>query len=343
MDSEPASVGVLMLDIKGKSLSNREKNLLRRESVGGLILFTRNYESPAQLRDLVAEVRSLKPGLLIAVDQEGGRVQRFTDGFVRLPSLGRIGEFYEVEPELAESLAKTCAWVMASELLSYGIDLSFAPVLDIQNYASRVIGDRAFSSDPDVVIALAKSYISGLHDAGMCACGKHYPGHGTVVSDSHVELPVDDRPLTEIMRNDFSIFAQLTDILDGIMPAHVIYPQVDRFTAGFSEIWIEQKLRGELNFQGVVFSDDLSMAAAAAIGSPIERAKRALKVGCDMILVCNDPDSALEIANWLDSESIAKSDNIPLMRSRAPETIQDLFEQNLWESRVQTIRSYFED
>ena len=343
MNFVPESLGVLMLDIKGKSLSSLEKDLLQRDSIGGLILFSRNYESKSQLRELVISIRDIKPDILIAVDQEGGRVQRFQKGFVRLPSLGRIGKFYKKEPQLAESLAKISAWVMASELISYDIDLSFAPVIDIQNMSSQVIGDRSFSSNPEIVVRLAKSYIAGLHEAGMSACGKHYPGHGTVHTDSHFELPVDARPWKEIRDCDFSIFSQLIESLDGIMPAHVLYPSVDHFPAGFSEVWIKDKLRSELNFRGVVFSDDLTMAAAQAIPTPVERAKRALVAGCDMILVCNDQESAGEVANWLDSESLAKNANIQTMRAKASQQVHNLFEQDLWKSRVQTILSYFGD
>ena len=324
-----SSLGVLMLDIKGKSLTSIEKDLLQRDSTGGLILFSRNYESPSQLRELVASIRDIKQDILIAVDQEGGRVQRFQEGFVRLPSLGSIGKIYKNNPQLAESLAKISAWIMASELISYDIDLSFAPVIDIQNMSSEIIGDRAFSSNPEIVVRLAKSYISGLREAGMSACGKHYPGHGTVHADSHFELPVDVRPWGEIRDSDFSVFAQLIELLDGVMPAHVLYPSVDKFTAGFSEVWIKDKLRGELNFKGVVFSDDLTMAAAKAIPAPVDRAKRALAAGCDMILVCNDQESAAEIANWLDSESLAKNVNMHAMRAKPSRKIHNLFEQVL--------------
>ena len=341
MSSQDSSYGVLMLDIEGKSLTKFEEELIERDSVGGLILFTRNYECPVQLKELVASIRAIKSDILIAVDQEGGRVQRFDKGFVSLPSLGSIGNIHKNEPELAEVLAKTCAWVMATELISYDIDLSFAPVLDLQNMRSEVIGDRSFSSDPDTVIALAKSYISGLSEAGMKACGKHYPGHGTVIADSHLELPVDDRPWKEIKSNDYYIFSHLIKLLGGIMPAHVVYTSIDDSLAGFSQVWIKDKLRGELNFKGIVFSDDLSMAAARAIASPIERAKWALAAGCDMILLCNDRQSAIQVSNWLDSESTPKSDMIRNMRASPSRKIYNIFEQDLWKSRVQTIRSYF--
>ena len=343
MNPLKSSHGVLMLDIEGKSLTKLEEDLIERDSVGGVILFTRNYESPAQLRELVASIRCINCDILIAVDQEGGRVQRFDKDFVSLPSLGDIGKIYKIEPELGESLAKTCAWVMATELISYDIDLSFAPVIDLQNTRSEVIGDRSFSSDPDTVIALAKSYISGLSEAGMSACGKHYPGHGTVRADSHIELPVDDRPWEEIKANDYKVFAQLTKLLGGIMPAHVLYTAIDDSSAGFSKIWIKDKLRGELNFKGIVFSDDLSMTAARAIPSPVARAKCALSAGCDMILVCNDRQSAIEVSNWLEAESIPKSAIIHNMRANPSHKIHNIFEQDLWKSRVQTIRSYFKE
>ena len=343
MSSQDSSYGVLMLDIEGTSLTKFEEELIERDSVGGLILFTRNYECPSQLRELVASIRLIKPDILIAVDQEGGRVQRFDKDFVSLPSLGDIGKIYKKEPALGEFLAKTCAWVMATELISYDVDLSFAPVLDLQNMKSEVIGDRSFSSDPNTVITLAKSYISGLSEAGMSACGKHYPGHGTVRADSHIELPVDDRPWDEIKTKDYNIFAQLIKFLGGIMPAHVLYTAVDDSSAGFSEVWIKDKLLGELNFKGIVFSDDLSMMAARAIPSPIERAKCALAAGCDMILVCNDKQSAIEISNWLEAESISKNAMIHSMRANPAHKIQNIFEQDLWKSRVQTIRSYFKE
>ena len=341
MSSQDFSYGALMLDIEGKSLTKFEEELIARDPVGGLILFTRNYECPTQLRELVASIRAIKPEILIAVDQEGGRVQRFEKDFVSLPSLGSIGKIYKNQPELAESLAKICAWVMAAELISYDIDLSFAPVLDLQNIRSEVIGDRSFSSDPATVIALAKAYISGLSEAGMSACGKHYPGHGTVRADSHLELPVDDRPWEEIEVSDYYVFAQLTKILGGIMPAHVLYTSVDDSSAGFSKVWIRDKLRDELHFKGIVFSDDLSMAAARAVPSPIDRAKSALAAGCDMILLCNDQQSAIEVANWLDSESIPKNGIVHTMRASSSHKIHNIFEQDLWKSRVQTIRSYF--
>ena len=333
-------LGVLMVDIEGVSLNSSEIALLQRRSIGGLILFSRNYESPEQLRDLIGSLRTLRNDLLIAVDQEGGRVQRFRDKFLSLPSLGEIGKVYEENTNKGIKFATLCGWAMAAELLYYGIDLSFAPVLDLQNVGSRVIGDRAFSANPTAVINLAKAYIQGMNSAGMRACGKHYPGHGTVEADSHTELPVDGRPAESILSNDFRIFAELKEHLDGVMPAHVIYPAIDDHSAGYSEVWIKDKLRQGLKFEGVVFSDDLSMEAAKKISSSKERAKMALNAGCDMILVCNDRVSALEISDWLESKSYCQSDRITRMRSVPTEGIKNLFKRRKWISAVETINSF---
>lgn len=329
-----------MVDIEGVSLNSSEIAFLQRRSIGGLILFSRNYESPEQLRDLIGSLRTLRKDLLIAVDQEGGRVQRFRDKFLSLPSLGEIGKVYEESTDKGIKFATLCGWAMAAELLYYGIDLSFAPVLDLQNVDSRVIGDRAFSANPTAVINLAKAYIQGMNSAGMRACGKHYPGHGTVEADSHTELPVDGRSAESILSNDFRIFAELKEYLDGVMPAHVIYPAIDDHSAGYSEVWIKDKLRQGLKFEGVVFSDDLSMEAAKKISSSKERAKMALNAGCDMILVCNDRVSALEISDWLESKSYCQSDRITRMRSVPTEGIKNLFKQRKWISAVETINSF---
>lgn len=332
-------LGVLMVDIDGISLNSGEKALLQRQSVGGLILFSRNYKSPEQLKELVASVRKVNKDLIIAVDQEGGRVQRFRDSFLGLPSLGQIGSIYENNLQEGIHFATQCGWAMSSELLYYGIDLSFAPVLDLQN-SSQVIGDRSFSPKPTSVINLAKAYIEGMNAAGMRACGKHYPGHGTVEADSHTELPIDDRLAESILSNDFQVFAQVIDHLDGIMPAHIIYPAIDKYAAGYSRVWIKDKLRTELNFEGVVFSDDLSMEAAKKVGSPKQRAEMALNAGCDMILVCNDRVSALEISDWLESKSYCRNDRLARMRSTPAKEIKDLFKERKWISAAETINSF---
>lgn len=323
-----------MLDVEGTHLSPAEKTLLARPEIGGLILFSRNYTEPQQLRELVAEVRACDPEILIAVDQEGGRVQRFREGFVQLPALHRLAEVYAVDQEHGFQLARLHAWVMATELLQFDIDLSFAPVLDLFNADSEVIADRAFADDVQVTTDLALAYIAGMHEAGMVATGKHYPGHGTVVADSHNSLPVDHRQAGEILTRDFQVFANCVDKLDAVMPAHVIYPAVDEESAGFSSIWIQHKLRGQLDFEGIVFSDDLSMAAAHAAGSPVQRAEKALSAGCDMVLACNDREAALAIADWLHDSDHPGCHALGKLRARPCEECADLYNSKKWDEAI---------
>lgn len=331
--------GVLMLDIKGTSLTAFEQELLQRPSVGGLILFSRNYENGTQLRELVASVRACRQDILVAVDQEGGRVQRFREGFLRLPSLHAIAQMALADPAQCATIAETCGWAMAAELLHYDIDFSFAPVLDLYQEQSPVIRERAFSASPDEVARLARPYIAGMHAAGMAATGKHFPGHGTVAADSHVELPTDERTFDVLQALDYSPFAQCIDVLDAIMPAHVIYPQVDSRCAGFSRIWIEQKLRGDLGFKGVVFSDDLSMVAAHGAGTPETRAELALSAGCDMVLVCNDQACAVTVADWLEASGVRSSKKLLGMRGQAAPGIDCLYEQPQWHAAKALVES----
>jgi len=298
--------------------------------VGGIILFARNYSSPSQLQELVNAIRQCNPRLLIAVDQEGGRVQRFRDGFVRLPPLHEIGKIYLDDKPRALQLAHHGGWLMASELLSYGIDFSFAPVLDLYDASSKVISDRAFSDQPTVVAELARHYISGMHEAGMAATGKHFPGHGSVVADSHFELPVDLRPLKLIRDADMVPFAQCVDALDAIMPAHVVYESAAAECAGFSSFWLQEILRQELGFEGVIFSDDLSMAAAHTVGSVETRAERALTAGCDMLLVCNDPESAGKVLHWLEVQNYPQSAKLSTMSARKAVVHNELITDHQW-------------
>lgn len=280
--------GPLMIDIAGLELSDLDRDRLTHPLVGGLILFARNYQSPEQLARLSAEVHALRsPSLLIAIDHEGGRVQRCREGFTRLPPMRRLGELWESDPQKALSAAHDIGYVLASELRRNGVDLSFTPVLDLDWERSGVIGDRSFHGDPALVIQLAGALVDGLHRAGMAACGKHFPGHGWARADSHVAIPVDERPLTELAA-DMEPYRHLK--LDAVMPAHVIYPQVDSLPAGFSSVWIG-KLRRELGFDGVIFSDDLSMQGASIAGDIVGRANAAWSAGCDMLLVCNAPDT----------------------------------------------------
>ncbi len=286
------SLGPLMIDIAGTSLSDLDRERLCHPLVGGMILFSRNYTDPEQLTRLCADIHALRtPPLPIAVDHEGGRVQRFREGFTVLPAMRRLGEWWDAEPKAALVAARNIGYVLAAELRTRGVDLSFTPVLDLDYGSSGVIGDRAFHRDPHGVIELAGAFIEGLHRAGMMACGKHFPGHGHVAADSHVAIPVDERSLGELAE-DMAPYRYLK--LDGVMPAHVIYPRVDDQPAGFSSRWLKM-LREEFAFDGVIFSDDLSMEGASVAGDIVARAEAAWAAGCDMLLVCNSPDAVGEL------------------------------------------------
>ena len=286
------SYGPLMIDIAGTALSDLDRQRLRHPLVGGVILFSRNYQSPAQLSALCEEIHGLRePMLPIAVDHEGGRVQRFREGFSRLPAMASLGEQWNESPQAAVTAARGVGFLLASELRAQGVDFSFTPVLDLDWGRSGVIGDRAFHRDPAAVGELAAALIAGLHDAGMACCGKHFPGHGWAEADSHVAIPVDERSLAEL-EADILPYRQLH--LDAVMPAHVIYPRVDPRPAGFSPVWLG-KLRREIGFDGVIFSDDLSMEGAAVAGGIVERADAAWSAGCDMLLVCNAPAAVGEL------------------------------------------------
>ena len=295
------SLGPVMLDLAGQSLDDADRRRLRDPQTGGVILFTRNYASPEQLGELCREVHELRdPKLVIAVDHEGGRVQRFRDGFQAIPAMGQLGELYDQDPQQALALAQSFAWMMSAELLHHGVDLSFAPVLDIGDPVSSVIGDRAFHRDPEAIAHLANAWVRGMREAGMEAVGKHFPGHGSVEGDSHHVMPFDRRRYADIAALDLVPFRRVIDThLAGIMMAHVIYDQVDALPAGYSRYWIETVLRGELEFNGVVFSDDLSMSGAESVGGYAQRARHALDAGCDMLLVCNNPDGADEVLESL--------------------------------------------
>lgn len=296
-------LGPVMLGLPGPRLSGEDRELLRHPRVGGVILFARNYESPLQLTGLCAAIHALRsPRLLIGVDHEGGRVQRFRDGFTVLPPMRRLGEIHDREPKRARALAQAAGWLMAAELRAVGVDFSFAPVLDLDCGLSRVIGDRAFHSDPQVVAGLGAALMLGMQQAGMEAVGKHFPGHGHVEADSHHALPVDTRACVDIETEDLLPFERLVQAgLAGVMPAHVVYTRVDPRPAGYSSFWLREVLRTRLGFQGAIFSDDLDMAGAAlAGGAPLDCARAALAAGCDMVLACNDRVAALEIVHGLD-------------------------------------------
>jgi beta-N-acetylhexosaminidase len=295
------SLGPVMLDVAGYELTPEERERLRHPLTGGVILFARNYQSPEQIEALVQAIHELRtPPLLVAVDHEGGRVQRFRDGFTALPAVARFGEVWDENPARGRRLSETAGWLMATELRAVGVDFSFAPVLDVNRGVSRVIGDRSFHASPDAVTELAHAWMTGMHRAGMAATGKHFPGHGGVEADSHVAVPVDDRSYQDIYMEDIVPFERMIHFgLEGIMPAHVIFSRVDPQPAGFSPFWLQKILRGELGFEGVIFSDDLSMEGAKIAGGVVARAKAALGAGCDMVLVCNDPAAAGELLDGL--------------------------------------------
>ncbi len=295
-------LGPLMADVSGLALTGEERRFLRHPAIGAVILFRRNYTSPQQVVDLIREIKSLRsPPLLVAVDQEGGRVQRFREDFHPLPSLHTLGRLYEVDPHRARQLAWAAGRLMAAELRRVDVDFSFAPVLDIPRPGSGtdVIGNRAIHYEAQVVIELATDYIRGMSSSGMSATGKHFPGHGGVCEDSHRETPVDPRSIEELWQKDLRPYQSLCPWLGGVMTAHVQFPSVDERLPTYSGYWIRDVLRRQIGFQGVVFSDDLSMQGAATVPSPAHRARLALAAGCDMVLVCNHPPGAREVAKQL--------------------------------------------
>ena len=322
--SEVDLYGRLMLDLKGVSLDRDERLQLQNPQVGGVILFSRNIQSRDQICDLVAEIRACSKSLLVAVDQEGGRVQRLREGFTAIPSMQAIGNLIARSPEEGLGLSKDLGWLMASEVIACGLDLSFAPVLDVDRDTSSIIGDRSFSDQPEIVISAAEAFIKGMHDAGMAATGKHFPGHGGIVADSHLEAPVDDRSWNTLYARDIQPFAKLSKMLDAVMPAHITFPSVDPDSVGFSSFWLNDVLRGKLGFEGIIFSDDLTMKGADIAGGYVDKAKLALKAGCDMILVCNCPQGAVEVLSYMESAGIAQSSKLASMAAKLSVNWSDL-------------------
>ncbi len=313
-------LGPIMMDVSGLILTQKEKNQLTKPSIGGVILFTRNFEGITQVKELIKSIRLINQNLLIAVDHEGGRVQRFRTGFTHLPPMAKLGEVYDQNPEQALEQAFSCGWILAKELLDIGVDFSFTPVLDLDYGNSSVIGDRAFHSNPDAVIKLAGSLIDGMHESGMKCVGKHFPGHGHVALDSHLDLPIDERPMSEIRQDMLSFKGLINHGLDAIMPAHVVYSQVDDKPAGFSSKWIKNILQEQLGFGGVIFSDDLSMQGAHFIKDIAERVRVSLESGCDMTLICNHPELVAKVID-LDWPS---SEKLQLMKGIKPQNIDKI-------------------
>ena len=317
MKPSHAQPGPVMLDVAAYEVTAEEREILQHPLVGGVILFARNYAEPAQLRALTAAIRAARPEVLISVDHEGGRVQRFRNGFTRLPAMRRFGAAWEADADAAKAGARHAGFVLAAELRAHGVDLSYAPVLDLDYGVSSVIGDRAFHRDPQVATELARAVVAGLGDAGMRAVGKHFPGHGAVEADSHVAIPVDSRVFDAVWAEDIQPFRRLAGELGGVMPAHVIFENIDPRPAGFSPFWLQQVLRGKLGFQGVVFSDDLTMEGASVAGDIVARAEAAHGAGCDMVLVCNRPDFAVQLLDrWRPAVSGDSSARIAALRPR---------------------------
>jgi beta-N-acetylhexosaminidase len=311
-------LGPAVIDVVGLALTDDDRRRLCHPAAGGVILFSRNYETPVQLTALCDEIEKLRePALPVSVDHEGGRVQRFKAGFTVLPPMRELGKLWDRDRPAGRTAARAAAYVAAAELAAHGVDFSFAPVLDLDFGTSGVIGDRALHFDPTAVSALAAELVLGFHDAGMAAVGKHFPGHGFAEADSHVAAPVDNRPLQEILRKDIAPYRGAIDSgLAAVMPAHVVYPQVDREPAGYSRVWLQEILRGKLGFQGLVFSDDLSMEGASAVGGPPERARAALEAGCDMVLLCNDPQGQDRLLESLKDVALKSPERLDRMRKQ---------------------------
>jgi len=302
-----------MLDLAGTVLAEDEVELLQNPQVGGVILFARNVQSREQVAALVAQIRAVAAHLLIAVDQEGGRVRRFREGFSPLPAMQQLGDLCLKDREAGLALSRDTGWLMAAEVIACGLDISFAPVLDVDRDTSSIIGDRAFSDQPQLVIDVAAAFIQGMNEAGMAATGKHFPGHGGIFADSHLEAPVDQRDWQQLWEHDLRPFVALCPALGGIMPAHITFPAIDPDSVGFSPFWLREILRDKLGFSGVIFSDDLAMKGADVAGGYQRKAELALQAGCDMILVCNDRSGALEVLDYMDAEKISGSKRIGAM------------------------------
>lgn len=335
------TLGPVMMDLIGTEITPVEREMLKHQNTGGVILFTRNFESIEQLEALTEEIHSLRnPHLLIAVDHEGGRVQRFREGFTRLPAMAAFGRLYRKDKHKAKKLAEKTGWLMASECLAVGIDFSFAPILDLGHGISGVIGDRAFDTSADIISVLAHEFMLGMKRAGMSATGKHFPGHGSVKEDSHVGHPVDHRSLADIMMDDIIPFERMINYgLAAVMPAHVVYPQIDDKAAGYSQRWLQDILRTQLKFEGVIFSDDLSMEAAAPAGGYVNRAQQALDAGCDMVLVCNHSKEAKEVLEGL-GEVINPASAMRLIRMHGHVSMnrKQLQASDEWKQTVELIK-----
>ena len=317
--------GRLMIDIDGKNLSNDDKTILSSKHVGGLILFSRNFDSFDQLNNLIKEVHLIKENIIIAVDQEGGRVQRFEKEYTKIPSMQDASLFAKENND--KEFIKDLAWLISSELIAAGIDVNFAPVLDINRNISSIIGNRSFSNDILEVINNASDYIDGMHEAGMKSTGKHFPGHGSVIEDSHLELPVDERELDELLNEDLKPYIKLNDKLDVIMCAHILFSKVDSKIPSFSDTWINNVLRDKLNYKGLIFSDDLSMLGSGN-ESLSNKVEMSLDAGCDMVIICNDRSGVKEVIEHLDKTDVEQTSGISEIKSSKKIKWNDLLNNN---------------
>lgn len=339
------SLGPVMLGIAGKELTNIEREMLMHPLTGGVILFSRNYENPEQMALLVSEIHRLRdPQLLVAVDHEGGRVQRFKSGFTLLPAVHKLGSIYEKDSRQAKTLAELTGWLMAIELRSIGVDFSFAPVLDLDRGVSQVIGDRAFHASPDVVADLAHEYMRGMHRAGMAATGKHFPGHGGVIEDSHFDMAIDERRYEDLLVEDLVPFERMINYgLEAIMVAHVIYKNIDSNLAGFSSFWLQEILRNRLGFQGVIFSDDLEMEGAGVVENISDRALHAIDAGCDVVMVCQETEAMEQVLDGVkDWHNPVSSLRLARMHGHKPIDRHQLASDPAWKQAITLVEAYDE-
>jgi beta-N-acetylhexosaminidase len=312
---------VVISDLNSLTLDTDDRQFIDHPCLGGIILFSRNFESYGQLKSLIRDVKSVRSDLLICVDHEGGRVQRFRKAFTHIPPMQSLGKFYIADPNEAISASKELGWLLASELLDVGIEHSFAPVVDLDDGKSQVIGDRSFSTDPKICVDLAEAFIGGMNSAGMASCIKHFPGHGSVVADSHLELPVDNRSIESVTSHDLEPFKRLAGMSHALMSAHIIFPNIDDQPASFSKFWLQDILRKQFDYRGLIFSDDLSMQGAVSVGSYAERSVKALDAGCDSLIVCNQRAKAREVLDAV-SRYQFKRDPVSLTSLRLPRQVQ---------------------
>lgn len=335
------SFGPVMMDLEGIVLSVEEKELLKHPAIGGVIIFSRNYQSVSQITELNQAIRHIRPhNFLIAVDQEGGRVQRLRTGYFALPALHKLGMLFNKKPDQARKTASAHGYIMASELLASGFDISFAPILDLYNSVSKVIGDRALHAEPDSVIDLANHYIDGMQAAGMAATGKHFPGHGSIPEDSHLEIPRDKRSLSTLEQSDLLPFCELHSKVAGLMAAHIIYESIDTEMVGFSTVWLQQILRQKIGFEGAIISDDLSMEGASVKGDYPARVKAALNAGCDMVLICNNRKALLDTLQQVQFDEItSRTMRLKKLMRRAIPEWDNLHASQAWLNSVNLVNN----